>query len=54
MAAEIKFFGRYKGGSVRDGVLLAIDGSTSARVAVARAWWCDNDDALAAFDVELN
>jgi len=49
LPAEIKFFGRFKGGSIRDGVLLTIGASPPARAAVAGAWSCDSDDAVAAF-----
>jgi hypothetical protein len=48
MPAEIKFFGRYKGGAIRDGVVMAI-GATSAAAGGA-GWSCDSDEAVAAFD----
>ena len=47
MSADIKFFGRYKGGAIRDGVLMAIDAAPRPT-----AWCCDSDEAVAAFDVE--
>ena len=44
--AKIKFFGRHKGGSIRDGVILSID----ARAARGNAIWsCDSDEVIAAF-----
>jgi hypothetical protein len=46
MPTEIKFFGRH--GAIRDGILMAIDGSFAARGAAA--WSCDSDEAVAAFD----
>ena len=48
MPAEIKFFGRYKGGAIRDGVILAISAAP-----VTTAWSCDSDEAVAAFDAQL-
>jgi hypothetical protein len=36
LVAEVKFFGRHKGGALRDGVLLAIDEVPAARVAADR------------------
>ena len=50
LSAEIMFFGRFKGNSIRDGVLLTIGASPPARAAVAGAWSCDSDDAVAAFE----
>jgi hypothetical protein len=43
LPAEIKFFGRYKAGFIRDGVLLAIEHEEPARApaGAARAWGCD-------------
>jgi hypothetical protein len=49
--AEIKFYGRYKGGTIRDGVLLDL---AARRPAVrmgskpTRLWDCDSDAAVAA------
>src|SRR6202045_4675032 len=46
MPATVKFFGRYKGGPVRDGVLIASESDRAAgppspdRI---RAWSCDTD-----------
>ena len=50
LSAEIKFFGRFKHGAIRDGVLLGIDGSS--RADIAGAWSCDGDEVLAAFGAE--
>ena len=47
MAAQIKFFGRYKRGAIRDGVLLAIDAAPRPT-----AWCCDSDEVVAAFDAQ--
>jgi hypothetical protein len=52
MPVQIKFFGRYKGGSIRDGVLLSIDGDDA--VVCTPGWSCDSGAAVAAFDVGFN
>jgi hypothetical protein len=54
LAAEIKFFGRYKAGFIRDGVLLGVEGEKAATVpaGLARAWGCDAESVIAAFDAE--
>jgi hypothetical protein len=49
--ARIKFFGRYKRGAIRDGVLLSIE-STSAWQ--PRGWSCDSDAVVAAFDADVS
>ncbi len=58
LAAEVKFFGRYKGGAIRDGVILSLE-ATAASIQVppespdrapSRLWCCDCNEALAAFD----
>ena len=55
LAAEIKFFGRYKAGFTRDGVLIAVEnGGMSAPTTAGPvgAWGCDDDGVIAAFDAE--
>jgi hypothetical protein len=47
MSADIKFFGRYKGGAIRDGVLMAVDTAPGWA-----AWSCDSDEAVGAFDAQ--
>jgi hypothetical protein len=49
MPAAIKFFGRYKGGAIRDGVIMAIGDINAAPV--MGTWSCDSDEAVAAFDL---
>jgi bifunctional non-homologous end joining protein LigD len=48
LVVQVKYFGRHKGGAIRDGVLLAlVDQPQTA----ARAWWtCDTDAVIAAMD----
>jgi hypothetical protein len=36
LVAEVKFFGRYKGRAIRDGVLLSVEGMPASRLRVAR------------------
>jgi len=52
LMAEIKFYGRHKGGSIRDGVLLDLirvgAGVGMASKPEPRVWDCDSDAALAA------
>jgi hypothetical protein len=45
--AKIKFFGRHKGGSIRDGVILSLDPRAGSRRDVL--WSCDSDEVIAAF-----
>jgi bifunctional non-homologous end joining protein LigD len=55
LAAEIKFFGRYTAGFIRDGVLLGVetDGIAAPTTAgPAGTWGCDNDRVIAVFDRE--
>ena len=52
MPATVKFFGRYKRGAIRDGVLIPIR-DVSVKPATAR-WSCDSDAVVAAFDTETN
>jgi hypothetical protein len=51
LCAEIKYFGRHRGGSIRDGLILSL----SVVVALAasgepRSWSCDSDEVVAAFE----
>jgi bifunctional non-homologous end joining protein LigD len=50
--AEIKFFGRHKGGSIRDGVILSLHHEEVGLVAPGepRPWSCDSDEAIAAIE----
>ena len=49
LLAEIKYFGRYKGGAIRDGVIMATGDINAAPV--MGTWSCDSDEAVAAFDL---
>jgi hypothetical protein len=44
--AEIKYFGRHKGGFIRDGVILSLRVLAPA----GHPWSCDADEVIAAFD----
>jgi hypothetical protein len=50
--AEIKFFGRHKGGSIRDGVILSLHQEPVGRTMSTEPlpWSCDSDEAVAAFE----
>jgi hypothetical protein len=48
LQAEIKFFGRHKGGAIRDGVILSVHGPKIA--VLDQLWSCDCDDVVEAFD----
>jgi bifunctional non-homologous end joining protein LigD len=55
LSADIKFFGRYKAGWIRDGVILSLNVEVRPRLSRLRsssggAWSCDDDDVIAAFD----
>jgi hypothetical protein len=53
LAAEIKFFGRHKGGSIRDGVILDLIESSAEMPVGGNApsvWDCDSDAIIAAMD----
>ncbi len=50
LRAKIKFFGRHKGGRIRDGVILSLDGRAPSRRDVL--WCCDSDDVIAAFQAD--
>jgi bifunctional non-homologous end joining protein LigD len=49
LAADIKFFGRHKGGYIRDGVIVSLL-STKGPPPTAPWSCCDSDEVLAAFD----
>src|SRR5271155_2015728 len=57
LMAEIKFYGRHKGGSIRDGVLLDLirvgAGVGMASKPEPRVWDCDSDAAVAAMSTGL-
>jgi bifunctional non-homologous end joining protein LigD len=48
LTARVKFFGRYKGGFIRDGVLLDLD--KPQPLPASSGWACDADAAIAAMD----
>jgi hypothetical protein len=50
LPAEIKFFGRYKGGTIRDGLIMTI-GDIDDAAPITGTWSCDSDEAVAAFDL---
>ena len=52
LQAEIKFFGRHKGGAIRDGVILSVHQHSDirTRTEVHSLWGYDGDDVIAAFD----
>jgi hypothetical protein len=56
LMAQVKFYGRHKGGSIRDGALLDLIGyRLGARMPSEpelRLWDCDTDAVLAAMSVE--
>ena len=45
---RVKYFGRHKGGAIRDGVLVAITHQPQTRL--APAWSCDTDAVIAEMD----
>ena len=45
---RVKYFGRHKGGAIRDGVLVAIIHQPQTRL--APAWSCDTDAVIAEMD----
>jgi hypothetical protein len=49
VAIQVKYFGRHKGGAIRDGVLLALADRPQSRPAVP-VWSCDTDAVIAAMD----
>jgi len=53
LQAKVKFFGRYKRGAIRDGVILSLHARTPTRRCPRRKglqWSCDRDEVIAAFD----
>ena len=50
LRAKIKFFGRHKGGSIRDGVIVSLEHRRPSRGNAI--WSCDSDDVIAAFQAE--
>jgi hypothetical protein len=55
LGAEVKFFGRHKGGAIRDGVILTVHDAwhaSSPSPMHASQWGCDCDEVIAAFDTE--
>jgi hypothetical protein len=45
---RVKYFGRRRGGAIRDGVLVAIIDQPQTRL--APAWSCDTDEVIAEMD----
>ena len=53
LRADIKFFGRYKAGWIRDGVILSVQRSPAPVMRASSGLWsCDSDEVIAAFDAE--
>jgi len=57
LRARVKFFGRYKHGAIRDGVILSLQSEAPARRSAQRqrhqaVWSCDSDEVIAAFEAE--
>ena len=53
LRAKVKFFGRYKRGAIRGGVILSLHARTPVRQCVRLddlPWSCDGDEVIAAFD----
>jgi bifunctional non-homologous end joining protein LigD len=52
LCAEIKYFGRHRGGSIRDGVILSLHRGVVALAASVEPspWSCYSDEAVAAFE----
>jgi bifunctional non-homologous end joining protein LigD len=49
LVVRVKYFGRHKGGAIRDGVLVAMVDQPE-RQQIAPAWSCDTDVVIAAMD----
>lgn len=49
LSATVKYFGRHKGGHIRDGVILSVRNAKAARAAIG-PWSCDADAVIAAFE----
>jgi hypothetical protein len=52
LVIRVKYFGRHKGGAIRDGVLVALVNQPQTRPAMP-AWSCDTDAVIAANAAEL-
>jgi bifunctional non-homologous end joining protein LigD len=53
LQAKVKFFGRYKRGAIRDGVISSLHARTPIRRSARHKglqWSCDRDEVIAAFD----
>ena len=50
LLVRVKYFGRYRGGAIRDGVLIAVD--NLPKLPAASRWSCDSDAVIAAMDAE--
>jgi bifunctional non-homologous end joining protein LigD len=54
LRAQVKFFGRYKRGAIRDGVILSLHPRGTARRSAQRqkiaGWSCDSDEVIKSFD----
>ena len=56
LVVQVKYFGRHKGGAIRDGVIVGVDAPahdfTVEPGHVQPLWSCDTDAAIAAMDAE--
>ena len=50
LLVRVKYFGRYRGGTIRDGVLVAVDNLPT--LPTVSRWSCDSDAVIAAMDAE--
>jgi hypothetical protein len=53
LQVKVKFFGRYKRGAIRDGVILSLHARGARRSGQwlkTAGWSCDSDEVIAAFD----
>src|SRR5207248_4662457 len=50
LRADVKFFGRYKRGWIRDGVILSSQHNSVPAFPASGGWSCDSDKVIAAFD----
>jgi hypothetical protein len=50
LVVRVKYFGRHKGGAIRDGVLIAPIDQPQVRPQIAPAWSCDTDAVIAVMD----
>ena len=51
LVARVKYFGRHKGGAIRDGVLVGLDRPQT--LPAASPWSCDTDAVIAAMDADV-